>query len=92
MQTEYTWSVKATRKRPSVKTLKVRVKDRHVGVLQRMAREVNTVWNYCNDLGQQVFRREGRFLTGFDFNRYTTGVVRDGRGRHAARCQDPYPR
>ena len=74
MQTEYIWPVHATRKRPPVKTLKVRVKDRHVGVLQRMAREVNTVWNYCNDLGQQVFRREGRFLTGFDFNRYTTGA------------------
>ena len=39
-----------------------------------MAREVNTIWNYCNDLGQQVFRREGRFLSGFDFNRYTTGA------------------
>ena len=57
-----------------VKTLKVRVKDRHVPVLKRMAFEVNTVWNACNAHQIEVFRCEDRFLSGFDL-----GPVRPGR-------------
>jgi len=29
-----------------VKTLKLRIKDKHAKVLRAMARDVNTVWNY----------------------------------------------
>ncbi|MEN9483620.1 MAG: hypothetical protein RJB37_4025, partial [Pseudomonadota bacterium] len=29
----------------AVKTLKLRIKDKHAGVLSAMAREVNFVWN-----------------------------------------------
>lgn len=29
-----------------VKTLKIRIKDKHAGVLRRMARDVNTTWNF----------------------------------------------
>lgn len=57
-----------------VKTLKLRVKDRHVPVLLRMAREVNTVWNACNAHQLEVFRREGRFLSGFDFAPFVVGA------------------
>ena len=32
----------------STKTLKLRLKDKHAGVLSSMARELNCVWNYCN--------------------------------------------
>ena len=45
MQTEDIWSVAQPE---AVKTLKVRVKDRHVPVLRHMAFEVNQVWNACN--------------------------------------------
>ena len=31
----------------STKTLKLRIKDKHARVLSAMAREVNTVWNFC---------------------------------------------
>lgn len=31
------------------KTLKLRIKDKHARVLSAMAREVNTVWNFCNE-------------------------------------------
>ena len=64
MQTEYTWSVAQPE---AVKTLKVRVKDRHVPVLRHMAFEVNQVWNACNAHQIEVLKREGRFLSGFDF-------------------------
>ena len=39
------------------KTLRVRVKDRHVPLLRRMAREVNTVWNYCNQANRDHFHK-----------------------------------
>ena len=39
-----------------------------------MAREVNTVWNACNAHQREVFRREGRFLSGFDFAPFLVGA------------------
>jgi len=57
-----------------VKTLKVRVKDRPVPLLSRLARAVNTVWNACNAHQLEVFRREGRFLSGFDFAPFVRGA------------------
>ena len=60
-----------------VKTLKVRVKDRHVAVLNRMAFEVNTVWNACNAHQVEVLRREGRFLSGFDFAPFVRGASQE---------------
>ena len=41
-----------------------------------LAREVNTVWNYCNDLQGRVFERERKFLSGFDFWPYLRGSTR----------------
>ena len=34
-----------------MKTLKLRIKDKHYKVLDQLASEVNFVWNYVNDLG-----------------------------------------
>ncbi len=34
----------------SVKTIRVRVKDKHAKALRLLANEVNFVWNYCNEL------------------------------------------
>ena len=33
-----------------MKTLKLRIKDKHSKVLDQLASEVNFVWNYVNDL------------------------------------------
>lgn len=60
----------------STRVLRVRVKDRHAVWLTERAREVNTVWNYCNDLQQQVFARERKFLSGFDFWPFLKGSTR----------------
>ena len=58
------------------RVLRVRVKDRHAAWLATLAREVNTVWNYCNELQGRVFDRERRFLSGFDFWPFLKGSTR----------------
>ena len=52
----------------ATKTLRVRIKDKQVPVLRRMAREVNAVWNYCNQANRDHWRKHRRHLTGFDLN------------------------
>lgn len=70
------------KKKPSPDTttrvLRLRLKDKHVPALRAMAGSVNLVWNYCNDLGTQVFDRERRFLSGFDFQAYLNGASKEG--------------
>jgi transposase len=51
----------------AVRTLRIRVKDKHAKWLSSLASEVNLVFNYCNELSVKVFQRERRFLSGFDF-------------------------
>lgn len=59
------------------KTLRVRIKDRHAAVLSRMAREVNFVWNYLNELSSRSIRERGVFLSGYDLDCYTRGSSRE---------------
>ncbi|WP_251048311.1 transposase [Halomonas sp. ISL-56] len=59
------------------KTLKVRVKDKHVAQLNRMARSVNFVWNYLNELSSRSIRERGVFLSAYDMDRYTKGASKD---------------
>lgn len=58
----------------SIKTIKLRVKDRHASLLRDMATEVNQVWNYCNALSYRMIRERGEWMTGFDFAAYTKGA------------------
>jgi putative transposase len=60
----------------SIRVLHLRVKDKHAEWLSGLAREVNTVINYCNDLSIKVFERERRFLSGFDFWPFLKGATR----------------
>jgi IS605 OrfB family transposase len=62
--------------RITVRVLRLRVKDKHAKWLGGVAREVNTVFNYCNELSAKVFERERRFLSGFDFWPFLKGVTR----------------
>ena len=59
------------------KTLKVRVKDKHVKLLNGMARGVNFVWNYINELSARSIREHGRFLSAYDIHPYTKGAGKD---------------
>lgn len=56
-----------------VKTLKVRVKDKHAALLRTMAREVNTVFNFVNETSLRAIREKHKFMSGYDLQKYTKG-------------------
>ena len=60
----------------AVRVLRLRVTDKHAKWLCGLAREVNLVFNYCNELSVKVFERERRFLSGFDFWPFLKGAAR----------------
>jgi len=59
------------------KTLKVRVRDKHAKLLNKMARNVNFVWNYINELSQRAIRERGVFLSAYDLHPYTKGAGKE---------------
>ena len=59
-----------------VKTLKIRIKDKHSSALWAMAREVNTVWNFCNETSAKAARERHKFLSGHDLQKLTDGFSR----------------
>lgn len=59
------------------KTLKVRIRDKHAPVLRHMARSVNFVWNYLNELSQRSIREHGVFLSAYDMQKYTNGCAKE---------------
>ena len=69
------------------KTLKVRVKDTHAADLSRMARCVNFVWNYLNELSARSIREKSLFLSAYDMDRYTRGASKD-LGLHSQTLQE----
>lgn len=69
------------------KTLKVRVKDKHVQQLNAMARSVNFAWNYINALSHRSITERGNFLSGYDIDKYTTGANK-ALGLHSQTLQE----
>ena len=69
------------------RVLRLRLKDKHARALRERAYWVNQVWNYCNDLSVKVLRREGRFLSGFDLQKYTNGCTKEGIPLHSQTVQ-----
>lgn len=63
-----------------IRTLKFRLKDKHAVECRDMARWVNTVWNYDNELSFKLFARERKRVTKYDLQEYTKGLV-DALGR-----------
>ena len=83
-------SVKKTTKqqdRTSVRTLRFRLRDKHIPELQAKAREVNAVWNYCNAMQLKVYERERRFLSAYDFCPYLAGATKEGLSLHSQTVQ-----
>lgn len=60
-----------------MKTLKLRIKDKNLKVLDQLASEVNFVWNYVNDLGFKYLKRTGEFLSSYDIDKYTKGASKE---------------
>ncbi|MEW5250874.1 RNA-guided endonuclease InsQ/TnpB family protein [Microbulbifer sp. 2201CG32-9] len=69
------------------KTLKVRVKDKHARHLNEMARSVNFVWNYINELSSRSIKERGKFLSAYDIHPYTKGAGKElGLHSHTLQC------
>ncbi len=58
-------------------TIKLRLRDKHASELNRMARAVNCVWNYCNETQQKAVRSNRKWLSAFDLQRLTNGAAKD---------------
>jgi putative transposase len=70
-----------------MKTLKLRIKDKHAKVLIQLASEVNFVWNYVNDLSYKHLKRTGKFFSAFDIAAYTKGASKSGLSLHSQTIQ-----
>lgn len=60
-----------------MKTLKLRIKDKHAKLLTQLATEVNFVWNYVNDLCFKHLQRTGQFFSSYDVDKYTKGASKE---------------
>lgn len=58
-------------------TIKLRLRDKHAAELNRQARAVNVVWNYCNETSRIAWRRDRRWLSGFDLGKLTSGSSKE---------------
>jgi len=70
-----------------MKTLKMRIKDKHAKVLIQLASEVNLVWNYCNELCFKHLQRTGKFFSAYDVQKYTKGATKVGLNLNSATIQ-----
>lgn len=57
-------------------TYKSRLRDKHAAELNRQARAVNFVWNYCNEAQRHLLRWD-RWLSAYDLMRLTAGVGKE---------------
>jgi IS605 OrfB family transposase len=80
-------AVEAKEEREGVRTLRIRIKDKHAKYLSELAREVNLVWNFVNELSIKVFQRERRFMSGYDLQKYTNGASKEGLRLHSQTIQ-----
>lgn len=54
-------------------TFKFRLRDKHAAELNRQARVVNTLWNYCNETSRKAWDRDHKWLSAFDLINLTSG-------------------
>jgi putative transposase len=73
--------------KPSIRVLRCRLKDKHAAMLGKLAREVNMVWNYCNELSFRVWDRERRFMSSYELQKYTNGATKTGLSLHSQTVQ-----
>ncbi|MGP5057869.1 RNA-guided endonuclease InsQ/TnpB family protein [Psychrobacter celer] len=56
-----------------MKTLNLRIKDKHATQLNILAGSVDFVWNYVNELSFKHLQRTGQFFSAYDLATYTKG-------------------
>ena len=54
-------------------TYKFRVKDKHATELNRQARAVNSVWNFCNETQKHALKWGKKWPSGYDLCDLTAG-------------------
>jgi hypothetical protein len=59
------------------KTLKVRIRNKHIKTLNSRAFAVNQVGNYCNEIGYRSIKKRQKWLLGYDFQNYTKGAGKE---------------
>lgn len=61
-----------------IRTYRYRIKDSTAApTLNRLARSVNRVWNFCNESQEHALRWNQRWPTGFDLNTLTAGCSKE---------------
>lgn len=70
-----------------MRTLRVRIKDKHAKALDAMACEVNFVWNFVNELSCKHTQRTGKFFSAYDIAKYTAGANKEGLKVHSQTVQ-----
>lgn len=55
-------------------TYRFRLRDKHAAELDRQARAVNYVWNYCNETQQKAANGRRKWLSAYDLMRLTAGT------------------
>lgn len=58
-------------------TYKFRLRDKHFAELNRQARAVNFVWNYCNETQRKAVYRHRKWLSRYDLQRLTAGTSKE---------------
>lgn len=71
----------------TTRMLRFRIKDKHAGHLLEQSREVNQVWNFCNETSLKILARERRFCTGYDLDQLTSGATKAGLSLHSQTVQ-----
>jgi len=67
----------------SIFTYKYRIKEsQHRTYLARLSYAANTVWNYCNEVSMLAWRRDRKWLTGYDLANLCAGAGK-GLGLHS---------
>lgn len=65
------------------KTLKLRIKDKHAAWLGALAREVNQVFNFCNEVSMKASRPysgKPKWLSGYDLQKLVAGATKGDDG------------
>ena len=62
----------------AIRVLRERVKDKHCAFLNNLAKEVNFVWNYYNELSAKHTERTGQFMSSYTMDKYTAGATKEG--------------
>jgi putative transposase len=61
----------------NIRVLRERVKDKHCAFLNSLSKDVNLVWNYCNELSSKHTDRTGQFMSSYTMDKYTAGATKE---------------